>query len=233
MNFIRELYENNKKQFHIGILLLILIILLIVIHTMTKKDNPEKENNTTQTETTADSSGTEVESETAPVLTWTPDSGDSELTSLISAFYNAYVISGDINQVSPYIDSTTGINENRLAINKKYIERVSDFVCYQTDLDIIDENYLVMVVTYKVKLYNYEELLPSIDILFLVNGEMGYRIHNLTVDDQFDKQKITNDTNFQILSAQVSDELNTLLSANPDLNQVYNLYLNPDSSAQQ
>lgn len=90
-----------------------------------------------------------------------------------------------------------------------------------------------MVVTYKVKLYNYEELLPSIDILFLVNGEMGYRIHNLTVDDQFDKQKITNDTNFQILSAQVSDELNTLLSANPDLNQVYNLYLNPDSSAQQ
>ena len=231
MNFIRELYENNKKQFHIGILLLILIILLIIIHTMTKKDNPEKENNTTQTETTADFSGTEVESETAPVLTWTPDSGDSELTSLISAFYN--VISGDINQVSPYIDSTTGINENRLAINKKYIERVSDFVCYQTDLDIIDENYLVMVVTYKVKLYNYEELLPSIDILFLVNGEMGYRIHNLTVDDQFDKQKITNDTNFQILSAQVSDELNTLLSANPDLNQVYNLYLNPDSSAQQ
>ena len=223
MNFIRELYENNKKQFHIGILLLILIILLIVIHTMTKKDNPEKENNTTQTETTADSSGTEVDSETAPVLTWTPDSGNSELTSLISAFYNAYVISGDINQVSPYIDSTTGINENRLAINKKYIERVSDFVCYQTDLDIIDENYLVMVVTYKVKLYNYEELLPSIDILFLVNGEMGYRIHNLTVDD----------TNFQILSAQVSDELNTLLSANPDLNQVYNLYLNPDSSAQQ
>lgn len=125
MNFIRELYENNKKQFHIGILLLILIILLIIIHTMTKKDNPEKENNTTQTETTADSSGTEVESETAPVLTWTPDSGNSELTSLISAFYNAYVISGDINQVSPYIDSTTGINENRLAINKKYIERVS------------------------------------------------------------------------------------------------------------
>mgnify|MGYP007010507811 CR=1 FL=1 len=44
MNFIRELYENNKKQFHIGILLLILLILLIVIHTMTKKDNPEKEN---------------------------------------------------------------------------------------------------------------------------------------------------------------------------------------------
>ena len=233
MNFIRELYENNKKQFHIGILLLILLILLIVIHTMTKKDNPEKENNTTRTETTADSSGTEVDSETAPVLTGTPDSGDSELTSLISAFYNAYVISGDINQVSPYIDSTTGINENRLAINKKYIERVSDFVCYQTDLDIIDENYLVMVVTYKVKLYNYEELLPSIDILFLVNGETGYRIHNLTVDDQFDKQKITNDTNFQILSAQVSDELNTLLSTNPDLNQVYNLYLNPDSSAQQ
>jgi len=232
MNFIRELYEN-KKQFHIGILLLILLILLIVIHTMTKKDNPEKENNTTRTETTADSSGTEVDSETAPVLTWTPDSGDSELTSLISAFYNAYVISGDINQVSPYIDSTTGINENRLAINKKYIERVSDFVCYQTDLDIIDENYLVMVVTYKVKLYNYEELLPSIDILFLVNGETGYRIHNLTVDDQFDKQKITNDTNFQILSAQVSDELSTLLSTNPDLNQVYNLYLNPDSSAQQ
>ena len=233
MNFIRELYENNKKQFHIGILLLILLILLIVIHTMTKKDNPEKENNTTRTETTADSSGTEVDSETAPVLTWTPDAGDSELTSLISAFYNAYVISGDINQVSPYIDSTTGINENRLAINKKYIERVSDFVCYQTDLDIIDENYLVMVVTYKVKLYNYEELLPSIDILFLVNGETGYRIHNLTVDDQFDKQKITNDTNFQILSAQVSDELSTLLSTNPDLNQVYNLYLNPDSSAQQ
>lgn len=62
MNFIRELYENNKKQFHIGILLLILLILLIVIHTMTKKDNPEKENNTTRTETTADSSGTEVDS---------------------------------------------------------------------------------------------------------------------------------------------------------------------------
>ena len=42
MNFIRELYENNKKQFHIGILLLILLILLIVIHTMTKRTIPKK-----------------------------------------------------------------------------------------------------------------------------------------------------------------------------------------------
>ena len=43
-------------------------------------------------------------------------------------------------------------------------------------------------------------MLPSIDILFLVDGDAGYRVHNLTVADEFERQKVENDQNFQILA---------------------------------
>lgn len=238
MDIWKKFYDQNKKQ-AIGSILLVILILILVIASAVSCSKREKQNtkeaeSTGTTVTQEESSSLDSVEETSvletePVLTWQPESADSELVSLISSFYQAYILSGDINEVAKYMDSTEGMNEQRLSINKKYIENVSDFDCYKTDLDIVDDSYTILAVTYKVKLYNYEELLPSIDILFLVNGESGYRVHNLTVSDAFDRQKIQNDNNFQILSAAVSEELHALLAANADLNQVYQLYLNPAS----
>ena len=57
-------------------------------------------------------------------------------------------------------------------------------------------------------------------------------VTSTTVDDTFDKQKIENDSNFQILSNQVASELTALLQNNGELNEVYNLYLNPNATTQ-
>lgn len=57
-------------------------------------------------------------------------------------------------------------------------------------------------------------------------------MHNLTVADEFERQKVENDQNFQILAKNAAEELNALLAANSELNEVYNLYLHPETSAQ-
>lgn len=230
MDMIQNWCKKNKTQF-LGICAVVVVAVLVIVNIVGGNDG-EKDNTKKETTNVEGTTAEESVGETEPQLTITAEAGDSELATLIGSFYHAYIISGDVNEVSKYIDSTTGIDGNRLSVNKKYIEQVSDFQCYKSDLDIIDEDYTVLIVTYKTKLYNYSELLPSIDILFLVNGDDGYRVHNLTVDDEFDKQKIENDSNFQILAQQVSDELNGLLAANAELNEVYNLYLNPVVAAE-
>lgn len=238
MDMIKEFYHKNRKPVLAGTLIVVILIVLIAVsiggcnkNKKTGVSSAGKSEEASTSDVTGDTSETAAETETEPQLTIQPEAGDSEIAQLISGFYQAFIISGDINEVGKYIDSTNGIDTNRLSINKKYIESVSDFVCYKFDSEIVDDNYTIMIVTYKMKLHNYDELLPSIDILFLVNGEAGYKIHNLTVDDEFDKKKVEGDQNFQILAANVSEELNGLLAANADLNEVYNLYLNPDGSA--
>lgn len=234
IDLIKDFCRKNKKQVLIIIILLVVIAAVVAAGIGSCSRRQERENGKEkETTTQAEATSPEAEPETEPQLTLQPEAEDSEIAQLIASFYNAYIISGDVNEVGKYIDSANSVDANRLSINKKYIESVSGFSCYKSDLDIVDDKYTILIVTYKVKLYNYDELLPSIDILFLVNGEAGYKVHNLTVDDEFDRQKIENDQNFQILAGNVSNELSGLLAANPELNEVYNLYLNPDGSGQQ
>lgn len=236
IDICKEIYEKNNKQILITLFGIVLVVVLIVSVAAGKEESGQKSEQPDKGKAiveTAAAEGESAEETTAgPVLTIEPESQESEITQLIFGFYNAYVISGDINEVGKYIDSTNAIDPNRLSINKKYIESVSDFVCYKSGIDNIDEDYTALIVTYKVKLYNYAELLPSVDILFLVNGDAGYKVHNLTVDDEFDKQKVENDEDFQILKTRAAEELNELLAANAELNEVYNLYLNPESANQ-
>ena len=240
-NHMSNSFFINNRRLILCILLFTVIIVLLIVSIVTglekasKKVSDGKEEETTvQTEETSkeNENEDETETETEPQLTLKPETEDSEITRLVLAFYNAYLTSGDINEVSNHIDSASNFDANRLSINKKYIETFSDINCYKSDLDTVDKNYTIVIVTYKIKLYNYAELLPSIDILFLVDGDAGYRVHNLTVGDEFEKQKVENDSNFQILAKNAAEELNGLLAANVDLNEVYNLYLHPETSAQ-
>ncbi len=217
--------DRNKmrQMMAVGILVLFFILALVLFFLpKEKKENGEKQSDLTVTEQKESK-----ESATEQNFTWKPEDASSELVSFIDSFYQAYYLSGDVNEMAKYIDSAESLNADRFAIHKKYVEQVSDVVCYQPELDVINGDYTILVIAYKVKLYNYAELLPSLDVLFLANGEDGYKVHNLTVEDEFDEQKIKNDTNFQILSKQVSEELQSLLAANADLNNVYQLYLNP------
>ncbi len=240
-NIVKNAFGNNRRVILCIALVTIIVIMLIfsIVSNLNKavKKSPDDGKNDTiaQTEETSSEENAEETSEeqpTEPQFTLKPETEDSEIARLVSAFYQAYLISGDINEVSNYIDSSSNFNVNKLSINKKYIETFSDIQCYKSDLDTVDKNYAVVIVTYKIKLYNYDEMLPSIDILFLVDGDSGYRVHNLTVADEFERQKVENDQNFQILAKNAAEELNALLAANSELNEVYNLYLHPETSAQ-
>ncbi|MCI8716688.1 MAG: hypothetical protein HFH65_03765 [Lachnospiraceae bacterium] len=240
-NIVKNAFGNNRRVILCIALVTIIVIMLIfsIVSNLNKavKKSPDDGKNDTiaQTEETSSEENAEETSEeqpTEPQFTLKPETEDSEIARLVSAFYQAYLISGDINEVSNYIDSSSNFNVNKLSINKKYIETFSDIQCYKSDLDTVDKNYAVVIVTYKIKLYNYDEMLPSIDILFLVDGDAGYRVHNLTVADEFERQKVENDQNFQILAKNAAEELNALLAANSELNEVYNLYLHPETSAQ-
>lgn len=241
-NIVKNAFGNNRRVILCIALVTIIVVMLIfsIVSNLNKaaKDSPEDGKNDTlahteQTSSEENTEGTAEEQSTEPQLTLKPETEDSEIARLISAFYQAYLISGDINEVNNYIDSSSNFNVNKLSINKKYIETFSDIQCYKSDLDTVDKNYAVVIVTYKVKLYNYDEMLPSIDILFLVDGDAGYRVHNLTVADEFERQKVENDQNFQILAKNAAEELNGLLAANSELNDVYNLYLHPEASGQE
>lgn len=240
-NIVTNGFSNNRRMILCIVAVTIIIVMLIAgivsnLGKAAKKSSDDGKNDTSahteETSSEESEAETTTEQETEPQLTLQPEAEDSEIARLISAFYQAYLISGDINEVSGYIDSASNFNVNKLSINKKYIETFSDIQCYKSDLDTVDKNYAIVIVTYKIKLYNYAELLPSIDILFLVDGDAGYRVHNLTVADEFERQKVENDQNFQILAKNAAEELNGLLAANADLNEVYNLYLHPEASAQ-
>jgi len=243
-NTVRNTFLSSRRVILCIVLVVIIVVMLIfsIVSNLNKaakkssdaSDDGRNDTSKQMEETSSEKSGEETtaEQETEPQLTLQPEAEDSEITRLVSAFYQAYLISGDINEVSNYIDSSSNFNVNKLSINKKYIETFSDIQCYKSDLDTVDKNYAVVIVTYKIKLYNYDEMLPSIDILFLVDGDAGYRVHNLTVADEFERQKVENDQNFQILAKNAAEELNGLLEANGELNEVYNLYLHPDTPGQ-
>lgn len=240
-NIVRNAFGNSRRMILCIVLVVVIVVMLIfsIVNNLSKaakKSSDDGKNDTLaqpeETSTQESEEETSEEQSTEPQLTLSPETEDSEIARLISAFYQAYLISGDINEVNNYIDSSSNFNVNKLSINKKYIETFSDIQCYKSDLDTIDKNYTVVIATYKIKLYNYTEMLPSIDILFLVDGDAGYRVHNLTVADEFERQKVENDQNFQILAKNAAEELNGLLAANGELNEVYNLYLHPEASGQ-
>ncbi len=232
--FAAKDFLSAHKRIILSCLAVLFVLIMVVAGTKSCKKNhsdatPTDAKHSEKQVTPTDSKETETaaETETTPALSIEALPSDSELTTLISNFYQAYVISGSKDEVAKYIDSVNGIEDSTLSINKKYIETVSDFTCYESAAKEDNSSYRIMIVTYKMKLYNYDELLPAIDILFVTEGDNGYRIHNQTVGDQFDAQKIMNDNDYQILKQQTSDELNKLLSANADLKEVYDFYLNP------
>lgn len=217
----KRLQKRNLTVLAMGIALLLLLILGIRgCQNKEVEETEEKKEKVTTEET-------QTQEETKRELTVQAYEVDADEAKVVEGFYQTYLLSESLDMLGKYIDTTEGIEQSVLSMHKKYIEQVSDIKCYPIKGADVDENYLTLMVTYKIKLYNYAELLPSIDVLFLVNGDEGYRVHNMTTADVFERDKLLGDENFQILSEQVATELQGLLAANAELNNVYNLYLNP------
>lgn len=220
----KRIQKRNLTVLAMGIAVLLLLILGIRGCQNKSEEEPEEKKEKVTTEET------QTQEETKKELTVQAYETDSDEAKAVEGFYQAYLLSESLDTLGKYIDTTEGIEQSVLSMHKKYIEQVSDIQCYPIKGADVDENYRVLMVTYKIKLYNYAELLPSIDVLFLVNGDEGYRVHNMTTADAFERDKLLGDENFQILSEQVATELQGLLTANAELNNVYNLYLNPQQA---
>ena len=120
-NIVKNAFGNNRRVILCIALVTIIVIMLIfsIVSNLNKavKKSPDDGKNDTiaQTEETSSEENAEETSEeqpTEPQFTLKPETEDSEIARLVSAFYQAYLISGDINEVSNYIDSSSNFNVN-------------------------------------------------------------------------------------------------------------------------
>ncbi len=220
MDIVREFFSRYKTQFTWVVIGILLISLTVFMSKTAKIEDEPKES---ETQEVSEEKETEEETSTEKE-TLVAEAADSEIVVLMKNFYDAYFLSGEFSKIVQYIDSPSGVNSEQMQIYKMYVESVSDVVCYKLPTEDIGD-YEVVLVTFKLKFYNYDELLPNVAIQFLANGDVGYKVHNVTDKEQFIAQKISqNDAHYLELAKKAVTENQSILANNSELNNVIEVF---------
>jgi len=140
-----------------------------------------------------------------------------EVNNLMKKYYQA-VADGNIQAIG---DLRTGLDDKeKIVIEKKseYVDSYPNIICY-TKPGPVDNSYLVYV-NYDVKLKDYEELIPGMNVWYVcVNDAGAYYINEDPQDDKIIEycKIVSVQDDVQDLSNTINVKYNEIMEANPDL----------------
>lgn len=227
-----DFYHKHTMKILYGTLGVLAAILLVVIIVTLLADNKggddeaeSTENPSTQEQTTLEQQS-ETEEQTKEVIQ--PETEDSDVYALITAYIDAAYIKADMEQVKLYVDDVTNINVETYKSRQKYIESYQNVKCYKLDSAI--ENSYIIFVTYDAKLYNIETLAPSAETFIIKYNrtESKYYVHNMTVGEELDGY-IAEGSKIALISeisADVRKRLEDAIAKDEDLKKVLDIMSN-------
>lgn len=212
----------NKQHIIVGVVSLIILVVFIVIiaSNCSKKD----ENNDRKESSKQDESSSALEETSGtiePALN--VESSDSQIYTLVTSYIDAAYVKCDATLVGELMDSTENIDVKKNEIRQRYIEAYNDIAVYVLDGT---EDTNVVFVSYNAKLYNYEDMLPSGEMLMIKKNASGnYLIHNIEVGEQFEKL-MTNEKQVEELSElkeKIQSEYNAVIESNSEIKSIVDI----------
>ncbi len=220
-------YQNNdaneeklKKLWAVlGLLIIVLIIALIATNCGGNSDNKkDEESKLTTKETTV-----KQEETTAAGPELVSLSEDNEVYKLILSYIDAAYVQCNVEMLESIMDSVENVNIDKNTVRQRYIEAYNDITCYVLDGK---DNISVVFVSYNVKLYNYDVLLPAGETLKIVKMEDGtYKIHNIEVGEQFESHMINEKQveELAVLQEKIQSEYNAVIEGNSEIKSIVDI----------
>lgn len=219
IEFIKEYIKKNKN----GVLLSclgVLTILIIVFMIFNKPDDEQKDgtDNVSYSEDGYDKS--ESIAPTEVVLEAEPT--DSEYNKLAEIYYANTIVEWNTDNLSSCMENMINVDKSNFSGINKYIENVSDIVCYT--IDETDEGYNAVCVTYKIKFYNIETLAPAFDFMLFTKVDDLYKIKNISKGDEIMyKAKYENDSKLIKIQSDTQIQFTAALESDEVLKEVYDV----------
>lgn len=211
--WIKDVIELIKDNHKIVITVVVFIVLLVTavlvsgkVASKSKQATAVLEEETTEAEETYAIPEEPLKQDAYP-----------EVNNLMKKYYAA-AANGDIATVEGL---RTGLDDKeRIVIQKKaeYVENYPNITCY-TKPGPVENSYLVYV-NYEVKLNEYEELIPGMNVWYVCVDESGkYYINEDPQDDKIIEycKIVSVQDDVQDLSNTINVKYNEIMEANPDL----------------
>ncbi len=213
VEWIKDVIELIKDNYKIVITVVVFIVLLVTAVLVSGKvASKSREATAVLEEETTEA----AETYTIPEEPLKKDAYP-EVNNLMKKYYTA-VASGDTTTVESL---RTGMDDKeRIVVQKKseYVENYPNITCY-TKPGPVDNSYLVYV-NYDVKLKDYEELIPGMNVWLVCVDETGkYYINEDPQDDKIIEycKIVSVQDDVQDLSNTINVKYNEIMEANPDL----------------
>lgn len=209
----------------IGVIVVIAIIVLLVSK-CSAGESSKKENNSRETSQDKDKTNSNQEETTGK-----KEDGqelvalatDSEVYGLVMSYIDAAYVKCDVTLLENIVDSLENVDVEKNSVRQRYIESYNNICVYMLDGK---DNINVIFVTYEAKLYNYDTLLPSGEILKVKKGEDGkYMIHNIEVGEQFEMH-MTNPKQVEelgVLQEKIQSEYNAVIESNSEIKSIVDI----------
>ena len=217
IKFIKEYIQKNKSRVlwsSLGTLVIILIAVMII-----NKPDSEKQDDA-ENKTISESKGGIETSDTEVVLQAEPT--DSEYNKLSEIYYSNTIVEWNVDNLSACMENMINVDKSSFSGLNKYVEEVSDIVCYV--IDETDEGYKAICVTYKIKFYNIETLAPAFDFMLFAKVDEKYKIKNISKGEEIMyKAKYENDSKLKKIQSDIQSQFEAAIESDEVLKEVYNV----------
>lgn len=211
----------------IGVIVVVAIIVLLISKCGTG-DSSKKENDGNNKEVSQDKETTKSNQDestagenTEPQLV--PLATDGEVYKLVMSYIDAAYVKCDATLLEKVVDSMENVDVEKNSVRQRYIEAYNNVCVYMLDGK---ENINVIFVTYEAKLYNYETLLPSGEMLKVKKTEEGkYMIHNIEVGEQFEMHmsNAKQVEEMEVLQEKIQSEYNAVIESNSEIKSIVDI----------
>lgn len=144
-----------------------------------------------------------------------------EITELVKGYFSAKQ-KVDVDALSSYVSDPTKIEEKRLVAESEYIEDYRNIEC--TIKNASQEGTYRVYVYYDVKVYDIEELIPSLVAFYVKTDNYGnYKIYlgEISTSEQKYIDKLDDSDDVKEMKESVQKKLESLISTNSDVKKFY------------